>query len=92
LTLPSLAKVALGVAVASEVAPSTAAALAASPSAVSAVYIAAPYSGAVVDFTHGLFIETGPPKGWGYLSSGIRIAYDIIREIVSKPGSTACEK
>ena len=88
-----LAQAALGVAFVSEVAPLTAAAtMTAAPSAISAVYIAAPYSGAIVDFIYGFFVEAGPPKGWGYLSSGALTIYDEIKRIVSGQNILPCEK
>ena len=87
-----LAQTALGIAFVSEAVPLTAAAaIAAGPSAVSAAYIAAPYSKAIVDFTYGLFVETGLPKGWGYLSSGALTIYDEIKRIVSEQNTSPCE-
>jgi hypothetical protein len=72
--------------------PLTAAAtITAAPSAVSAAYITAPYSGAIVDFIYGLFVEAGPPKGWGYLSSGALTIYDEIKRIISEKNNSPCE-
>jgi RHS repeat-associated protein len=86
-----LAQTALGVAFVSEAAPLTAAAaITVAPSAVSAVYIVAPYSGAIVDLIFGFFVEVGPPKGWGYLSSGALTIYDEIKRIVSKQNASTC--
>jgi RHS repeat-associated protein len=86
-----LAQTALGVAFVSEAAPLTAAAaITVAPSAVSAVYIVAPYSGAIVDLIFGFFVEAGPPKGWGYLSSGALTIYDEIKRIVSKQNASPC--
>jgi RHS repeat-associated protein len=87
-----LAQTALAVAFVSEAAPLTAAAsITAAPAAVSAAYMAAPYSGAIVDFTYGFFLEAGPPKGWGYLSSGALIIYDEIKKILSEKKTSPCE-
>ena len=87
-----LAQTAIGIAFVSEAIPLTAAAaIAATPSAVSAAYIAAPYSGAIIDFTYGFFVEAGPPKGWGYLSSGALTIYDEIKKIVSEQNASICE-
>ena len=87
-----LAQTALGVAFVSEAVPLTAAAaIAAAPSAVSAAYIAAPYSGAIVDLIYGFFVEAGPPKGWGYLSSGALTIYDEIKRIISEKNISPCE-
>jgi RHS repeat-associated protein len=89
---PPLAKVAIGVAAVSEIAPlSGAAAISALPSATSIALSAAPYSGAIVDFTYGFFVETGPPKGWGYLSSGALTIYDEIKRIVLEQNTSTCE-
>ena len=33
------------------------------------------------DFTYGLFTQTGPPKGWGYLSSGGMFFYQVYRRV-----------
>ncbi|MDY6790849.1 MAG: hypothetical protein SWH54_06225 [Thermodesulfobacteriota bacterium] len=86
------AQTALGVAGASIAAPlAGAAAISAGPSALSTAYIAAPYSGAIVDFTYGFFVETGPPKGWGYLSSGALTIYDEIKRILSEQSTSPCE-
>ena len=88
-----LAQTALGVAGFSFTAPlAGSAAIVAAPSAVSAAYIAAPYSGAIVDLTFGWFTSTGPPKGWGYLSSGAKYIYETIKNIALQPKSTPCEK
>ena len=82
----------MGLAAVSATAPlAGAAAIVATPSAVSAAYILAPYSGAIVDFTFGWFTSTGPPKGWGYLSSGAKYIYETIRNIALQPKSTPCE-
>ena len=53
-------------------------------------YVTAPYSGVISDFVYGMFVETGPPKGWGLLSSGLLIAYDAIKNFVSNPEVTPC--
>jgi len=87
-----LAQTALGIAFVSEAAPLTAAAaIAATPSAVSAAYLAAPYSGPIVDVTYGLFAETGMPRGWGYLSSGGMFAYQKLKEYFTNNTSSPCE-
>ena len=87
-----LAKVALGVAFVSEVAPlAGAVAISAYPTATSIALSTAPYSRVIVDFTYGFFVETGPPKGWGYLSSGILTIYDEIKKIVSEQNTSPCE-
>ena len=87
-----LAQTALGVAFVSEAVPLTAAAaITAAPSAVSAVYISAPSSGAIVDFIYGFFVEAGPPRGGGYLSRGALTIYDEIKRIVSEKNTSPCE-
>jgi len=82
-----LAQAVLGVAFVSEAAPLTAAAaITAAPSAVSAVYIAAPYSGAIVNFTYGWLPQTGPPQGLsGYIGSFARWVFDTYIDYFSSP-------
>ena len=88
-----LAQAALGVAIVSEIAPLIGVvAIPATPSAVSVALQIAPYSGAIANFTYGFFVETGPPQGWGYLSSGALTLYDLIYQIVSDQYSSPCEK
>ena len=84
-----LAQTALGIAFVSEAVPL---AIVATPSVVSAVYNVAPYSGPIVDFTYGFFVETGLPKGWGYLSSGAMTLYDEIKKIGSDQNSSPCRE
>ena len=62
------------------------------PSAVSAAYNIAPYSEAIVDLTYGFFVETGLPKGWGYLSSGAMMLCDEIKKIGSDQNLSPCGK
>ena len=88
-----LAQAALGVAFVGEAAPLLAAAtMSGYPSATAIALNAAPYSGAIADFAYGFFVETGPPKGWGYLSSGALTLYDLINKIISNQNSSPCEK
>jgi len=88
-----LAQTALGVAFVSETAPLLGAtAISAFPAATTVAYNVAPHSEPIVDFTYGFFIETGPPKGWGYLSSGVLTLYDAIKKMVSDQKSSPCEK
>ena len=88
-----LAQTVLGVAFVSEAVPLvSAAAITTAPSVISAIYLAAPYSGGIVDFAYGFFVETDTPKGWGYLSSGALTMYDAINRIVSEQSTSACEK
>lgn len=88
-----LAQTALGIAFISEAAPlAGAAAISALPAATSAVYNAAPYSGAIVDFTYGLLTETGPSKGWGYLSSGGMFVYQKVKDYFTNDNSSPCGK
>ncbi len=56
-----------------------------------ALYRLAPYSGPIVDFTFGWFTSTGPPRGWGHLSSGAKYVYEKIRDNISQPKSDPCE-
>ncbi|MFH2218846.1 MAG: RHS repeat-associated core domain-containing protein [Pseudomonadota bacterium] len=87
-----LAKTALGIAFISESVPlAGAVGIYGSPFIISAAYNAAPYSEAIVDFTFGWFTSIGPPSGWGYLSSGTKYLYEMIRDIISQPRSTPCE-
>lgn len=88
-----LAQAALGIALVSETAPlAGAAAISALPAATSAVYNIAPYSGAIGDFTYGFFVETGPPNGWGYLSSGALTLYDIFKKMLADQNTSPCGK
>ena len=90
-----LAQTALGIAFVSEAAPLTAAAaIAATPSAVSAAYIAAPYSGAIVDLIYGWFPQTGPPKGLGgYVGSFARWVFETYNSYFSSNQNSApCEQ
>ncbi len=90
-----LAQTALGVAFVSEAVPLTAAAaITAAPSAISAAYIAAPYSGAIVDLIYGWFPQTGPPKGLGgYVGSFARPIFEKYNSFLSSSqNSTSCEK
>ena len=85
----------LGVAFVSEAVPLTAAAaVTAGPSAVSAAYFAAPYSGAIVDFTFGWFTSIGPPKGLGgYAGSFARWVFDTYKSyFLTTHNATPCEK
>ena len=83
-----LAQTALGVAFVSEAAPLTAAAvITVTPSAVSAAYVAAPYSGAIVDLIYGVIPETGPPKGiGGYVGSFSRFIAEQVRNAIVQTG------
>jgi hypothetical protein len=83
----------LGLAAVSFTAPlAGAATISAYPSATAIALNAAPYSGAIADFTYGFFVETGPPKGWGYLSSGALTLYDLIKKLVADQNSSPCER
>jgi len=86
-----LAQTALSVAFVSMTAPMAGATvIAVWPSATLAMYYTTPYSGAVVDFAYGWFAETGPPKGWGYVSSGAKYIFEMIRNIILQTKSDPC--
>jgi RHS repeat-associated protein len=86
-----LAQAALGVALFSEAAPlASAAAISSFSTFTATAYRIAPYSGAFVDFTYGLFSETAPPQGWGYLSSGGMFVYQNAKDLLTSNNSSPC--
>ncbi len=83
---PPLAKVAIGVAAVSQIAPLAAAATISSyPTATAVVISAAPYSEAIVDSIYGAIPATGAPKGvWGYTASFARFIAEEAKKAIGQ--------
>ena len=74
-----LAKTALGIAMASEIASSAGAVIISSPVVITTVLEAGIYSQAIYDAAYGFFIPAPPPANpWGYVGYGTREIFEII--------------
>jgi len=90
-----LAQVAIGVAVVSEIAPlSGAAVISVLPTATSVIIISAPHSPVISDFTQGFFIQSPPPPspaGYAGMSARQFIVDPLLDAIQDEPLKNNCE-
>jgi len=88
---PPEAKVALGLAAVTVIAPvAVATTIYAAPVLVPVAYELALYSPQITDITYGLFEGTGPPQGAGYISGLAVAAYQFLTDYVNDNNSLLC--